>query len=232
MKIAIIVAMKDELPIDKIKKQITKQKTIFGYEFLEIKNKKQNLILAYSKIGKANASACTSLLLNEYKPDIIINIGCAGCVDKDINIFDNILVDKYYYTDVDATKFGYELGQVPQEDKYYQFDSKLNKKVQSILKEMNLKIKNVGSSDSFITNENFKKYSNLEKLSCVDMEATSIAQVVSKTKTKLISIKIIVDSIYKEIESKEKWYEDLYKIQQNLIDMIMKLTEELYETYK
>ncbi len=232
MKIAIIVAMKDELPITKIQKEITKKTNILGYEFLEVKHKKHNVIIAYSKIGKANASACCSLLINKYKPDIIINIGCAGCVDKDVNIFDTILVDKYYYTDVDATKFGYQVGQVPQEKEFFKFDSKLNKKVQSILKEAKLKIKNVGTSDSFITDENYKNYFNLENVSCVDMEATSIAQVVSKTNIKLISIKIIVDSIYKKIESKEKWNDDLYKIQQNLIDLVMKLIEELYETYK
>lgn len=225
MKIAVIVAMRDELPIDKIKDLIISQKEILGFEFIQIKNNKHDVIITYSKIGKANAAACTALTINEYKPDLIINIGCAGCVDRDINIFDTIVVEKYFYTDVDATKFGYKMGQVPQEKEYYSFNAELNKEVKNIIG--NCYIKNIGTSDSFITNENYKDYANLDLVSCVDMEAASIAQIVSKTNIKLISIKIVVDSIYRKIESREKWNNELKKIQQNLIDTILKIINEI-----
>ncbi len=232
MKIAVIVAMKDELPLHKLEKQIKKTTKILDYEFVEIKNNKKDFVICYSRIGKANAAGATSLLLEKYKPEYIINIGSAGCVDKELNLFDIILVDKYYYTDVDATKFGYKVGQVPQEKEYYQFDKKLNTQIKKALKEYKLNLKNVGTSDSFVTLENHQGYQNLDQVSCVDMEATSIAQVVSKTNTKLISIKFIVDSIYKKIESKEQWDQDLFKIQNSLIDMVTKIIEEIYETNK
>ncbi|MEX5941702.1 5'-methylthioadenosine/S-adenosylhomocysteine nucleosidase [Mammaliicoccus sciuri] len=85
----------------------------------------KQVVLAQSGIGKVNAAITATLLINEFKPDLIINTGSAGSVDSELNIGDIIISNKVYYHDVNATAFGYKLGQVPSMPEFYETDKEL-----------------------------------------------------------------------------------------------------------
>ena len=55
----------------------------------------------------------TTILLNQFKPDIVLNIGSAGGFDeKTLEVGTVIISDEVRHHDVDVTAFGYAMGQV------------------------------------------------------------------------------------------------------------------------
>ena len=202
--IGIIVAMDEEINLVHPEVKVINASKILGFKFIECAYKNNKLIVCYSQIGKANAAAATSLLLEKFKLDLIVNIGCVGAVNESLEIFDCVIASSFQYVDVDATQFNYELGQIPKELKTFSFNDSLNQKVCEVIQYKNAKLLPIGSADSFVTKDNYKNYFNLKDVYCIDMEATSIAQIIHKTKIDFVSIKFVVDSIYKTITSREQ----------------------------
>lgn len=50
------------------------------------------------------------LLINNFKLDVIINIGFVGVLDESLNVGDVFISDDVKYYDVDVIVFGYEYG--------------------------------------------------------------------------------------------------------------------------
>lgn len=108
--------------------------------------------------GKVNAAIATTLLLDHYKPEYVINIGTCGALQGDMEIGDMIVATEVRHFDVDATEFGYEIGQVPQMPPAYKSDEELQKLASEIsLPDHNIHFGLVGTSDSFISNKELKK---------------------------------------------------------------------------
>ena len=53
------------------------------------------------------------LLLNNFKPDVVLNTGSAGGFLESLEVGTVVISDEVRHHDVDVTAFGYELGQVP-----------------------------------------------------------------------------------------------------------------------
>lgn len=66
-----------------------------------------------SGIGKVNAAIGTTLLLERFQPDAIINTGSAGGFGEELEVGDIVVSSEVRHHDVDAVVFGYEYGQVP-----------------------------------------------------------------------------------------------------------------------
>ncbi|HZH59717.1 MAG TPA: 5'-methylthioadenosine/S-adenosylhomocysteine nucleosidase, partial [Metabacillus sp.] len=75
MKIAIIGAMEEEVTILRDKLDNREQQMIAGSEFTTGVYNGADIILLKSGIGKVNAALSTTLLLDRYKPDYVINTG-------------------------------------------------------------------------------------------------------------------------------------------------------------
>ncbi|QCI20941.1 5'-methylthioadenosine/adenosylhomocysteine nucleosidase [Buchnera aphidicola (Hyperomyzus lactucae)] len=197
MKIAIIGAIKKE--IETLKKLINTciEKKNGNYTIYIGKFKNNDIFLIKSGIGKVSASISTTLLINLYKPDIIINTGSAGSLNSLLKIGDLIIPEKICYYDVDLTNFGYSLGQVPKYPKYFT----TNKKIWNIFKkkfiqyELTFQTGLIISGDSFIRkNSCIKKLNNkFPSAIAVEMESAAIAQVCYKFNTPLIVVKAISD---------------------------------------
>lgn len=72
-----------------------------------------DVVILQSGIGKVNAAIGTTLLLDVYKPEAIINTGSAGGFGEGLAIGDVVVSNEVRHHDVDAVVFGYEHGQVP-----------------------------------------------------------------------------------------------------------------------
>lgn len=109
-------------------------------------------MITQSGIGKVNAAISTTLLINKFKPDIIINTGSAGALDESLNVGDVLISDDVKYHDADATAFGYEYGQVPQMPVAFQSSKPLIDKVSQVVQQQQLtaKVGLIVSGDSFI----------------------------------------------------------------------------------
>ncbi|MBZ0331355.1 5'-methylthioadenosine/S-adenosylhomocysteine nucleosidase [Halomonas sp. ANAO-440] len=86
-----------------------------------------DVVILQSGIGKVNAAIGTTLLLDVYKPEAIINTGSAGGFGEGLEIGDVVVSSEVRHHDVDAVVFGYEHGQVPQMPAAYLPDERLVK---------------------------------------------------------------------------------------------------------
>ncbi len=125
MRIGIIGAMDEEVELLKEKLLNRQDETIAGCEFHRGSISGQEIILLKSGIGKVNAAIGTSLLIQLFKPDVVINTGSAGGLDETLQVGDIVISTEVRYNDVDATVFGYEFGQVPAMPAYYSPDESL-----------------------------------------------------------------------------------------------------------
>ncbi|MHB0774149.1 5'-methylthioadenosine/S-adenosylhomocysteine nucleosidase [Halomonas sp. WWR20] len=71
------------------------------------------VVILQSGIGKVNAAVGTTLLLDMYHPEVVINTGSAGGFGEGLNVGDVVISSEVRHHDVDAVVFGYEHGQVP-----------------------------------------------------------------------------------------------------------------------
>lgn len=113
MKIGLIGAMGEEVRILKKKMSGIQETEEAGCRFYSGRLGGFDAVLLQSGIGKVNAALGTTLLIDHFQPDVIINTGSAGGTDPDLDIGDVVISSAVIHHDVDATAFGYSPGQVP-----------------------------------------------------------------------------------------------------------------------
>lgn len=195
--IGIIGAMKEE--IDEIVKlmQVQNETKILTYHFIEGKIADKDVVVLQGGIGKVNASLSTTLLLDHFDIDCVINIGSAGGLKRCQNVGDIVISSKVVHHDVDITAFGREIGEVPDMPRFFEPDADLLYKVNDILKKLNIDshIGLIGSGDQFISRQDQvdKIITNFPDIMCAEMEAASIAQVCHIYNVKFIITRSLSD---------------------------------------
>lgn len=113
MKIGIIGAMEQEIKI--LREQIQHPVSWERADALFISGTLGNheVIVVRSGIGKVAASVTTSLLIQNYGVNMVINTGSAGGIGEGLEVGDIVIADRLAYYDVDVTGFGYKPGQLP-----------------------------------------------------------------------------------------------------------------------
>ncbi len=137
---------------------------------------------AVTGIGKVNAAACSSVLIKLIKPEQVIGIGVAGAVAPELKIGDVVISNSAVQYDMNATAFGYRLGEVPRMNTLeFKADSILYTAASKVAESMDLEAKvyvgQIMSGDCFVSgNMGAEIYQNFGGL-CVDMESAAWAQV-------------------------------------------------------
>jgi adenosylhomocysteine nucleosidase len=203
MKIAIIGAMEEEVTLLRENIDGKRQETVAGCEFTFGKMHGTEVILLRSGIGKVNAAMSTTILLEKYKPDYIINTGSAGGFNPDLNVGDAVISSEVRHHDVDVTAFGYEYGQVPQLPAAFTADEKLVAVAESAakdLKEIQIVKGAIATGDSFMNDPVRVDFirSKFENLQAVEMEAAAIAQVAHQFNVPFVIIRSLSDIAGKE----------------------------------
>ena len=198
MIIGIIAAMEPEIQFTISALKDKKEHLISNITFYEGTIGNHKVIVSLSGIGKVNSAINTTLLINNFKPDVIINSGIAGG-SKQLSTFDFVIADKLTYSDFDCQIFNYEFGQVPQMPLYYFSDSNLKEKLEAYLTSKNISFKNsiVLTADSFRLSASEIK-NNVSTSFATEMEGTSIAQTCYKLNTPFLSFRIISDILDSE----------------------------------
>lgn len=125
MTLAIIGAMEEEVAL--IRSQISDCVTSrdAGVEFYQGQLNGCPVVLLRSGIGKVAAALSTTLLLERFKPDQVVNIGSAGGFDPELRVGDVVIGSQVAYHDVDVTAFGYPPGQLPGQPLHFGCDQQL-----------------------------------------------------------------------------------------------------------
>lgn len=111
MKIAILGAMDEEIIL--IRESLAQcQEHKFNHLTVYIGLLGQTQVaLVKCGIGKVAAAVSTTLLINHFSPDYVINTGSAGGFSSHLNIGDIVIATQLCHHDADLTHFGYQLGQ-------------------------------------------------------------------------------------------------------------------------
>lgn len=195
--------MEEEVAILRDKLTSLEQQTIGGSEFNIGMLDGVEVVLLRSGIGKVNAAIATTILLEKFTPDVVINTGSAGGFNPALNVGDIVISTKVCHHDVDVTIFGYEYGQVPGSPAAFEADSKLIHIAETCAKEITdiQVVKGViATGDSFMNDPDRVafvrgKFTNLE---AVEMEGAAIAQVALQFNTPFVIIRSLSDIAGKE----------------------------------
>ena len=201
MKILLIAAMHEELAL--LKRKINHLKTdktkLWDVFMGELHG--HDVFLVESGIGKVNAVLCAAFLIDQYSPDVVINLGVAGGIHQDLKIGDVVIANELKYFDADATGFGYQLGQIPRMPESYKPEFHDCDAFKQNRFDFNVYDGLVLSGDSFVANleQSEKIKSNFPNVYAVDMESCAIGQTCYQLKTPCIMIiRAISDTANKE----------------------------------
>ena len=198
--IGIIGAMESEVSTLKSNIADCKIKTIYGLSFYTGRLSGKDVTVVKSGVGKVNAALCAQLLILEFKCDKIINTGIAGATGGNLGVFDFVVSTSTLYHDVDATGFGYHLGQVPGMPDCYYADKKMADAAVSAFnktdfaKEHQIVQGVIATGDQFVSGKDRKDFikENFKPL-CVEMEGCAIAQACYLNKVPFIIVRCMSD---------------------------------------
>ncbi len=197
--IGIIGAMEEEVAA--LKEAMEVQETIEQASMVFLRGELcgKEVVIVRSGIGKVNAGICTQILADRFGVDRLINTGIAGSLDAKIDIGDIVISTDALHHDMDATEFGYPVGQVPRmETLSFPADEELVKKAVKASEKVNPDIHTftgrIASGDQFIASREVKEkiIQNFHPL-CVEMEGAGIAHAASLNQISYVIIRAISD---------------------------------------
>ncbi len=206
MKIGIIGAMDVEVNHLKETMKITKTTVVAGQEYCEGTIGDTEVVVVKCGVGKVRAGMSVQVLNDLFHVTHIINTGVAGSLNNDLNIGDVLVSKDAVYHDVDATNFGYALGEVPSSGcLYYVADEKLRKAAVEAVKnaapEISVLEGRVASGDSFIRTKEKKDWiRNNFDADCCEMEGCAIAQASYLNSLPFVIIRAISDKADESVQ--------------------------------
>ena len=199
--IGIIGAVIEEA--EAIKKEIKdiKSTIINGISFFTGKFNDKDVVFVQSGIGKVNAAITATLLIEKFEVNEVIFSGVAGSLDEKLKVGDVVIGRDIIQHDVDATAFGYKMGQIPQMKEWaFESDKELIEKTGNISDfDHHIFYGRILTGDQFVSKKDLKIQlgKDFEAL-CVDMESGAVAQVCTRLGVKFLIIRSISDSITDE----------------------------------
>ncbi|MFT2091807.1 5'-methylthioadenosine/S-adenosylhomocysteine nucleosidase [Paraglaciecola sp. 2405UD69-4] len=181
MKVAILGAMDEEITLIRDSLEQCQEQTINHLNVFTGKLGVTDVVLVKCGIGKVAASVSTTVIVNQFKPDFVINTGSAGGFSSHLNIGDIVVATELRHFDADLTHFGYEIGQCAGMPTHFECDKKLIDLTYEHAKSMdNLQVELglICTGDSFVGSDEAaaKITENFPKACAVEMEGVAIAQ--------------------------------------------------------
>ena len=204
MKIGIIGAMDQEVALLRAQMSNVEELSLAGCEFYSGTLAGQQVVLTRSGIGKVAAAVATTLLLNRFAPDCVINTGSAGGFDPELHIGDVVISSEVRHHDVDVTGFGYEIGQVPRLPAGFTADEQLKAIARAAISELPASIQCkeglICTGDQFMCDpvRIAKARHDFPTMAAVEMEGAAIAQVCHQFGTPFVVTRSLSDIAGKE----------------------------------
>lgn len=203
MRVGIIGAMEQEVAILREKIEQCQTLHLAGSTFYSGQLEGQEVVLLQCGIGKVAAAIGTTLLLEKFQPDCVINTGSAGGFAPELNVGDIVISSEVRYHDADVTAFGYEMGQLPNLPAAFKADENLIKLAQETLaqqSELQSKIGLICTGDIFMANPERVELCRTQfptMIAC-EMEAAAIAHVCHKFEVPFVVLRALSDIAGKE----------------------------------
>ncbi|MDO4787879.1 MAG: 5'-methylthioadenosine/adenosylhomocysteine nucleosidase [Johnsonella sp.] len=195
----IIGAMEEEVTLLREKMEEAEIRNIAGMCFYKGKIEGREVVLVRSGVGKVNAAVCTQILISVFGVDRVINSGIAGSLDERIEIGDIVISSDAVEHDMDASGFGYALGEIPRMDRIaFEADQALGELAKRCCLAANPGIScfigRIASGDIFVSDMLMKKKIKKEfKALCTEMEGAAIAHTAFLNQVPFLIIRAISD---------------------------------------
>jgi adenosylhomocysteine nucleosidase len=185
--IGLVGAMEDEIKLLRSRMEDLKTEQIGVFEYQSGKLDGKQVVVLRCGIGKVSSAVGCAVLIDHYKPDLVINTGSAGGMGENQSIGDVVVANALVYHDVDLTAFGYAAGQLPGQSQTFPVRENYMAAAEQAIDElkaeqvlpplMNHKRGLIGSSDTFMHDARTiaQVKTVFAGIAAVDMEAASIA---------------------------------------------------------
>lgn len=161
----------------------------------------KDVVIVHSGIGKVYAAIVTTLVIKKFKPELVVNVGCAGSLKSKIHVGDVVVADRVADWDVDVPGWNRSI----QSDKMsFACDGRFVKLAKQMKK---VKVGPIVSGDEFIYKKSqvntINKY--FASALCGEMEGSSIANTcyafgINSAIVRSISDETLVNGDYKNFD--------------------------------
>ncbi len=181
MKIGIVGAM--EIEVGELKKQLSEREEHKKGSFIFYTGKLHchEIVLLQSGIGKVNAAVGTAILIDNFKPDCVINTGIAGAFPGKLKVGDIVVSKDLIHHDVDCRVFGYKPGQIPEMPESFVANPWLTALAEKCIRKLNATTAvkaSILTGDQFMSDpeSTLKLKLQFPDAQAIEMEAAAIAQ--------------------------------------------------------
>ncbi len=202
--IGIIGAMTVE--IEKIQKEIENpiEREISGINYISGTIYGKEVVVAICGIGKVFAGICAQTMILAYQPNVVINIGVAGTLTRELSVTDIAVADKMVQHDMDTSPIGDPLGMISGINMIYlPCDEKIVSDMQACLETLSMKgaTGTIASGDQFVATQGIRDFivNEFGAIAC-EMEGAAIAQVCYINEVPCGVLRSISDSADQESE--------------------------------
>jgi len=196
-KIAIMGAMPEEIEPIISKLENLKETKYAANTYYEGNYNGQELVVAYSKIGKVFATLTATTLIQKFGCEKLLFSGVAGAISPELNIGDLIIADGLCQHDLDITAFGHPHGYVPEGEVCIPTDITLRNIAKEVASQKGLKLVEgiIATGDQFVANPERKDWiGETFNAHALEMEGASVAVVCSSLDIPFFILRAISDS--------------------------------------
>lgn len=197
--IGIICALKIE--VDGLKALMENAQTVqkAGLEFISGKIFDKDVVLLESGSGKVNAAVGTQIMIDLYKPEVIINSGIAGSLTKDLTVGDIVIATDCVEHDINRTALEEPRGLIWFTDEKridIPADEDLSEKLAECCKNLGSHVKRgrIATGDMFVSYRRQREFIAFEfDALCCEMEGAAVGHVCYMNKVPFTVLRSISD---------------------------------------
>lgn len=198
MKIGIIGAM--QMEVDALKESLCNTTNVecSGVTFVCGTMGEAEIVAAVSGVGKVFAAICAQTMILKFGVDMVINIGVAGSLTKDLGVLDVALAKNVVQHDMDTSPIGDPVGLLSGINEIF---LPTNEKMMALMqicledKKVNYRVGTIATGDQFIaTDEKRVWIRNHFDAIAAEMEGGSIGHVCYVNKVPFLILRSISDS--------------------------------------
>ena len=197
--IGIICALKIE--VDGLKALMEEAESVnkAGLEFFSGKIFGKDVVLLECGVGKVNAAVGTQIMIDLFKPDVVINSGIAGSLNKRLTVGDIVVSSDVVEHDINCTELGDPRGMIWFTDEK-RIDIPADKDYADKLVECcqnlgsHVRVGRIATGDIFITYRSKREFIAFEfDALCCEMEGGAVGHVCYMNKVPFVILRSISD---------------------------------------
>lgn len=221
MKIGMMYAMDGEIESLLKNENARLIEKVAGASFYQIRD---NVIACAGGVGKVNAAMSTQLIISRYQPDVVLNVGVAGCFEN-VPIGTLVLATGFVQHDSDTTALGDPVGLVSTVN-MVTFPTSWQEKSRLAMDKLGLPYRTglVATGDWFATDTPRSQwiFDTFHPLLC-EMEGGAAAQVCHRCGVPFMALKSVSDCL----TSKHDYYFNFPAAMRDLNKAVMALVDHL-----